>query len=116
MTLAEIKAAVDGGQTVQWANAGYRVIKDRLGQYLVIYIPNGSAIGLTDRCGDRINGQKCRGAGGRDNPRRRHPDERGLTPQEVAGSAALKLRRALFKQGVHPFAAVARAASRPSCP
>ena len=59
MTLAEIKAAVDRGQTVQWANAGYRVIKDRLGQYLVIYMPNGSAIGLTDRLGDRLNGQEA---------------------------------------------------------
>ena len=59
MTLAEIKAALDGGQTVHWANEGYRVIKDRLGQYLVTYLPNGSAIGLTDRRGDRLNGREA---------------------------------------------------------
>ena len=37
MTLDEIKAAVDAGQTVHWANTGYVVHKDRLGQYLITY-------------------------------------------------------------------------------
>jgi len=41
MILDEIKAAVDAGQTVQWANTGYVVQKDRLGQYLITYLPNG---------------------------------------------------------------------------
>ena len=49
MTLEDIKAAVDAGQTVHWANTGYVVHKDRLGQYLITYLPNGSCIGLTDR-------------------------------------------------------------------
>ena len=47
MTLEDIKAAVDAGQTVHWANTGYIVHKDRLGQYLITYVPNGSCIGLT---------------------------------------------------------------------
>jgi len=55
MTLDEIKAAVDAGQTVHWVNTGYVVHKDRLGQYLIIYLPNDSCIGLTDRGGHRLN-------------------------------------------------------------
>ncbi|MCD1628201.1 hypothetical protein K7H22_19635 [Seohaeicola saemankumensis] len=58
MTLDEIKAAVDAGQTVHWANTGYVVHKDRLGQYLITYLPNGSCIGLTDRSGHRLNGKE----------------------------------------------------------
>jgi hypothetical protein len=57
MTLEDIKAAVDAGQTVHWANTGYVVHKDRLGQYLITYLPNGSCIGLTDREGQRLNGK-----------------------------------------------------------
>jgi len=57
MTLDEIKAAVDASQTVHWANTGYVVQKDRLGQYLITYLPNGSCIGLTDRGGQRLNGK-----------------------------------------------------------
>jgi hypothetical protein len=59
MTLDEIKAAVDAGQTVHWANTGYVVHKDRLGQYLITYLPNGSCIGLTDREGQRLNGREA---------------------------------------------------------
>ena len=58
MTLNDIKAAVDAGQTVHWANTGYVVHKDRLGQYLITYVPNGSCIGLTDRGGHRLNGKE----------------------------------------------------------
>ena len=58
MTFEDIKAAVDAGQTVQWANTGYVVHKDRLGQYLITYVPNGSCIGLTDREGKRLNGKE----------------------------------------------------------
>lgn len=58
MTLEDIKAAVDAGQTVHWANTGYVVHKDRLGQYLITYLPNGSCIGLTDRVGHRLNGKE----------------------------------------------------------
>ncbi|MEO1975102.1 MAG: hypothetical protein ABGX15_03040 [Paracoccaceae bacterium] len=59
MTLAEIRAAVEAGTTVHWVNESYRVIKDRLGQYLVIYAPSGSAIGLTDHSGERLNGREA---------------------------------------------------------
>ena len=59
MTIDEIKAAVDTGQTVHWANTGYVVHKDRLGQYLITYLPNGSCIGLTDREGHRLNGKEA---------------------------------------------------------
>ena len=51
MTLDEIKAAVDAGQTVHRANTGYIVHKDRFGQYLITYVPNGSCIGLTTGAG-----------------------------------------------------------------
>ena len=59
MTLDEIKAAVDAGQTVHWANTGYVVQKDRLGQYLISFLPNGSCIGLTDWEGQRLNGREA---------------------------------------------------------
>ena len=59
MTLEDIKAAVDAGQTVHWANTGYVVHKDRLGQYLITYLPNGSCIGLTDRGGHGLNGKEA---------------------------------------------------------
>ena len=59
MTRDEIKAAVDVGQTVHWANTGYVVHKDRLGQYLITYQPNGSCIGLTDRGWQRLNGKEA---------------------------------------------------------
>jgi len=59
MTLDEIKAAVDAGENVHWVNIGYVVHKDRLGQYLISYLPNGSCIGLTDREGQRLNGKEA---------------------------------------------------------
>ena len=59
MTLEDIKAAVAAGQTVHWVNTGYVVHKDRLGQYLIIYVLNGSCIGLTDREGHRLNGKEA---------------------------------------------------------
>ena len=59
MTIAEIKSAVDAGLRVHWANEGYVVHKDRLGQYLISFLPNGSSIGLTDRSGERLNGAEA---------------------------------------------------------
>ncbi len=59
MTLEDIKAAVDVGQTVHWANTGYVVHKDRLGRYLITYLLNDSCIGLTDRSGHRLNGKEA---------------------------------------------------------
>jgi len=58
MTLPEIKAAVDAGKTVHWANRGYLVHKDALGQYLITFVPNGSTIGLTNRSGKKLNGDE----------------------------------------------------------
>jgi hypothetical protein len=84
MKLDEIKAAIDAGQTVHWANTGYVVHKDRLGQYLITYVLNGSCIGLTDRGGHRLNGkvaeffiaksEDCIGPNRRGHP---IPDEQG---------------------------------------
>ena len=59
MNIAEIKAAVDAGKPVHWANEGYRVYRDSLGQYLITFMRNGSSIGLTDRCGQRLNGAEA---------------------------------------------------------
>lgn len=58
MNIADIKAAVDAGRKVHWVNAGYLVHRDVLGQYLITYMPNGSTIGLTDRSGQRLNGDE----------------------------------------------------------
>ena len=83
MTLDEIKADVDAGQTVHWANTGYGVHKDRLGQYLITYVPNGSGIGLTDRSGYRLNGKEteffvARSEDGAENPgSQSRPDGQG---------------------------------------
>jgi len=55
MTLDEIKAAIDAGKTVHWANEGYVVHKDDLGEYLITFRPNGSTVGLTDRAGTKLN-------------------------------------------------------------
>ena len=46
MNIAEIKAAVDAGKPVHWANEGYRVYRDSLGQYLITFMRNGSSIAL----------------------------------------------------------------------
>lgn len=59
MNISEIKAAVEAGKSVHWANAGYRVHRDGLGQYLITFVPNGSTIGLTDRSGHRLNGAEA---------------------------------------------------------
>ena len=56
MNINDIKTAVDTGKMVNWANTGYVVRKDGLGQYLIVYLPNGSAIGLTNRAGTQLNG------------------------------------------------------------
>ena len=52
-------AAVDAGKPVHWANEGYRVHRDGLGQYLVTFVRNGSTIGLTDRSGRHLNGAEA---------------------------------------------------------
>ena len=98
MTLDDIKAAVDAGQTVHWANTGYVVYKDRLGQYLITYVPNDSCIGLTDRSGHRLNGKEAeffiaQSKDAVENPGRQSRSdgqERGAAP---GGAAAHLLRR-----------------------
>ncbi len=57
MTVEDIKAAVDAGNRVHWVNSGYVVTRDRLGQYLITFTRNGSAIGLTSRDGAFLNGE-----------------------------------------------------------
>ena len=57
MTLQEIKSAVDRGQSVKWGNKLYDVIKDSLGQYLIICSSNQYTIGLTHTDGKTLNGR-----------------------------------------------------------
>ncbi len=57
MTLSEIKAAVEAGKTVHWANECYVVVKDSLGQWLIVCTPNDHTIGLTWRDGVTMNGK-----------------------------------------------------------
>ena len=45
MTLDEIKAAVEAGRTVYWCNPDYHVIKDQIGQWLIVYQPTGYCFG-----------------------------------------------------------------------
>lgn len=58
MSLAEIKAAVEAGQTVHWKNSGYVVIKDKFGQFLVKFTRNDSCVGLTSDDGLTLNGDE----------------------------------------------------------
>lgn len=57
---SDIKAAVDAGRTVHWSNDSYQVIRDSIGQYLIVYQrgrPGEHAIGLTWRDGTTLNGR-----------------------------------------------------------
>jgi hypothetical protein len=56
MTLEEIKTAVDNGESVYWATENYRIIKDKLNQYLIHSQSNDYYIGLTWRDGVTMNG------------------------------------------------------------
>jgi hypothetical protein len=58
MNLHEIKSAVEAGLPVHWSNDGYKVIKDKIGQFLVIFEPNQSCIGLTWKDGVTLNGKE----------------------------------------------------------
>ena len=57
MTLAEIKHEVTNGQTVCWANTGYRVISNGSGYYLIVCQQNQHCIGLTWKDGTTMNGR-----------------------------------------------------------
>lgn len=53
----EIRAAVDAGLPVKWANDGYDVIRDSIGQYLIVCRSNQHTIGLTWADGQTLNGR-----------------------------------------------------------
>lgn len=62
MTLDEIKAAIDRGETVCWSNDGYEVQKWATGGpeilgYQIVCLSNGHAIGLTWLDGRTMNGE-----------------------------------------------------------
>lgn len=58
MTLEQIKAAVDNGYNVHWMNPGYKVIKDRRGEYQIVFTHNVHCIGLTHKDGVTLNGKE----------------------------------------------------------
>ena len=58
MNLEEIKASVESGETVHWANDQYRVIKTDNGGWLVMCDINGHCIGLTHVDGVTMNGKE----------------------------------------------------------
>ena len=57
MTLQEIKHAVESGFVVHWATKAYRVVKDDVGQWLIVCDINGHCIGLTWIDGVTMNGE-----------------------------------------------------------
>ncbi len=58
MNLDEIKQAIEKGKSVKWANDSYNVIKDNIGQYLIICKQNNHAIGLTWADDKTLNGKE----------------------------------------------------------
>ena len=58
MNLQEIKTSVESGLVVHWASPLYRVIKDNVGQWLIICDSNDHCIGLTWRDGVTMNGEE----------------------------------------------------------
>ena len=60
MTLEQIKQAIADGKRVYWANDGYEVIRDKCGQYLIVWDRGGrneNCIGLTWQDGVTVNGK-----------------------------------------------------------
>ena len=51
MNLHEIKEAVEAGKTVCWSNEGYEVVKDSIGQWLVVFKANDYTTGLMNKSG-----------------------------------------------------------------
>ncbi len=58
MTLDEIKQAIDNGKKVFWSNMGYEVVKDKRGQYNIVFKPNNHCIGLTWLDNVTLNGKE----------------------------------------------------------
>ena len=57
MTLDEIIEAVDAGLPVRWANSGYHVTRDSIGQLIIECVQNQHIIGLTWADGVTLNGK-----------------------------------------------------------
>ena len=57
-TADEIKTAVDNGLTVYNENENYKVVKDKIGQYLIVCERNDYCIGLTHKDNKTLNGTK----------------------------------------------------------
>lgn len=55
MTLNEVKTAVRAGRTVYVRTEAYLVVRDNLGQWLIVCAQNGYTTGLTWRDGIRMN-------------------------------------------------------------
>lgn len=55
-TAEEIRNAIDSGEKVFSGNESYRVIKDRINQYLIHYIHSDHYIGLTWTDETTLNG------------------------------------------------------------
>jgi len=58
MSLSDIKTALNNGYKVYWANKGYEVIKDSIGQYLIHCTMNDTYVGLTKVNGSFRNGDQ----------------------------------------------------------
>ena len=58
MNVQQIKDAVDSGLPVCWRNIAYRVTRDNLGQYHIVFDRNQHAIGLTWNDGVTLNGEE----------------------------------------------------------
>ena len=58
LDIKQIKLALDKGTKVYWANKGYEVIKDNIGQYLIHCTMNDTYVGLTKLDGSFRNGDQ----------------------------------------------------------
>ena len=58
MTLQEIKTAINSGKNVYWKNTNYEVMKDKIGQWLIVCMSNQYTIGLTWQDGITMNGNE----------------------------------------------------------
>jgi hypothetical protein len=58
MTLDQIKQAIENNERVFWSNLAYEVIRDSIGQYLIICNLNDWCIGLTWLDGVTMNGDE----------------------------------------------------------
>ena len=58
LSLGDIESAIFNGYTVHWKNKNYRVIKDKIGQYLIKCLSNNYCVGLTRSDGTLIEDPK----------------------------------------------------------